>query len=44
MTFLGIDLHSNSFVCCFIYENGKKHKIAFELNEPSMVRSFSTYP
>ena len=36
MTFLGIDLHSNSFVCCFIYENGKKHKIAFELNEQSL--------
>lgn len=40
MIFLGIDLHSNCFTCCFIYENGKKYKIAFQLNAESLLDFF----
>lgn len=31
MVFLGIDLHSNCFTCCFIYEDGRKEKKCFNL-------------
>ena len=32
MMFLGIDLHSNCFTCCFINNDGVKTKINFNLN------------
>lgn len=40
MIFLGIDLHSNCFTCCFIYEDGKKLKTAFQLNAESLLNFF----
>jgi len=40
MIFLGIDLHSNCFTCCFIYDDGKKLKVAFQLNAESLLDFF----
>ena len=39
MKYLGIDLHSNCFTCCFLYEDGKKYKRSFDLN-PSSLEEF----
>lgn len=36
MTYLGIDLHSNCFTCCFIYEDGKKVRKGFNLNSEEL--------
>ena len=36
MIFLGIDLHSNCFTCCFIYPDSTKRKISFDLNDSSL--------
>ncbi len=40
MTFLGIDLHSNCFSCCFIYENGSKEKKYFNLEQTDLERFY----
>ena len=40
MIFLGIDLHSNCFTCCFIYDEGKKLKTTFQLNGESLLDFF----
>jgi len=32
MKFLGIDLHSNRFTCCFLFEDGSKKKLTFDIN------------
>ena len=42
MKYLGIDLHSNCFTCCFIDEGGKKYKISFDL-EPDSLKLFYEY-
>lgn len=36
MVFLGIDLHSNNFTCCFIQENSAKQKITFSITPESL--------
>ncbi len=41
MTYLGIDLHSNSFICCFINDDGKKKKMGFDLNASSLEYFYS---
>src|SRR4030065_2521779 len=42
MIFLGIDLHSNSFTCCFIHEDGKKQKMTFSIT-PESLENFYRY-
>ncbi len=41
MTFLGIDLHSDCFTCCFIYQDGHKKKITFALNQVFLDQFYS---
>ena len=37
MTFLGIDLHSNNFICCFLFSDNKKKELhSFSLNPDSL--------
>jgi len=36
MKYLGVDLHSNCFTCCFLYEDGIKYKISFDIDPDSM--------
>lgn len=36
MVFLGIDLHSNCFTCCFINDNESKIKLNFNINKKSL--------
>ena len=36
MKFLGIDLHSICFSCCFLYEDGKKYKTSFDIDPDSL--------
>ena len=48
MIFLGIDLHSNCFTCCFIKSDGVKTKISFILNSEGLesffkLLTFDTY-
>ena len=40
MICLGIDLHSDCFTCCFIYEDGRKHKVRFQLGDESLLEFF----
>lgn len=42
MSFLGIDLHSNCFTCCFLYENGQKVHMEFNL-KPEELESFYSF-
>ncbi len=42
MVFLGIDLHSNNFTCCFIKEDGTKHKMTFSIT-PESLENFYRY-
>ena len=32
MIFIGIDLHSNRFTCCFLYENNRRKMITYNLD------------
>jgi len=32
MKYIGIDLHSNKFTCCFLYENNRKKTVTFNLD------------
>jgi len=32
MNYCGIDLHSNRFTCCFLYEDGNREKITFDVS------------
>lgn len=36
MKYLGIDLHSNNFTCCFIDLGGNREKITFKIDDESM--------
>jgi transposase len=36
MVFLGIDLHSNNFTCCFIKEDSTKQKLTFSITRESL--------
>lgn len=36
MKFLGIDLHSNCFTCCIIYEDGKRYRHSFSFEQESL--------
>ena len=40
MTFLGIDLHSNCFTCCFINSNNLKTRISFALSTVDLERFY----
>ena len=40
MICLGIDLHSDCFTCCFIYEDGRKHKVRYQLDDESLLEFF----
>lgn len=40
MKYLGIDLHSNCFTCCFILEDGSKHKCTFPIEEESLKKFY----
>jgi len=42
MKYLGIDLHSNCFTCCFLYEDGRKYKIGFDI-DPDSMKVFYSY-
>jgi transposase len=42
MIFLGIDLHSNNFTCCFIHEDGAKEKMTFAIT-PDSLNEFYRY-
>jgi transposase len=42
MRYLGIDLHSNNFTCCFIHNDGRKEKLSFPINTSSL-EAFYTY-
>jgi hypothetical protein len=42
MVFLGIDLHSNNFTCCFLHENGTKQKMTFAIT-PESLENFYRY-
>jgi transposase len=44
MIFLGIDLHSNCFTCCFIFPNNKKLKRSFHLNTDGLKDFFALLP
>ena len=36
MTYLGIDLHSDCFTCCFLSEDGKKYTLSFRFTPESL--------
>lgn len=36
MKYLGIDLHSNRFTCCYILEDGSKNKFTFNIDPESL--------
>ncbi len=40
--FLGIDLHSNKFNCCFLDTKGNKEKMGFDLTKESLDEFFAT--
>jgi len=43
MKYVGIDLHTNRFTCCYLYDNSKEKKIeTFDLNEEDLCRFFKT--
>jgi hypothetical protein len=37
MRFLGIDLPTNCFTCCYLEEDGQRHILTFKLDEPGIV-------
>ena len=41
MIFLGIDLHSNCFTCCFICQDGTKKSLSFNFSEYSLKQFYS---
>lgn len=41
MNFCGIDLHSNRFTCCFLYEDGNREKITFDVS-PESINKFKS--
>jgi transposase len=41
MKYLGIDLHSNNFTCCFIYTDGRKEKISFTFSKDSLEKFYT---
>jgi transposase len=42
MVFLGIDLHTNCFTCCYLDQEGGKRLESFELNRDGLERFFAT--
>ena len=38
MNYCGIDLHSNKFTCCFLYEDGSREKITFDVSIDGIVK------
>ena len=38
MNYCGIDLHSNRFTCCFLYEDGTREKITFDVAPDAIVK------
>jgi hypothetical protein len=42
MTFLGIDLHTNCFSCCYLKDDGSKHADTFRLDEDGLARFYAT--
>jgi len=43
MKFVGIDLHTNRFTCCYLYDNSKDKQIeTFELDPDGLKRFYST--
>ncbi len=42
MTFIGIDLHTNCFTCCYIKEDGTKVIRKFELTNRSLEEFYKT--
>jgi len=36
MKYIGIDLHSNKFTCCFLYENNRKKLITYNLDSQGL--------
>jgi len=43
MKYVGIDLHTNRFTCCYLYDNSKGKQIeTFNLDEEDLCRFFST--
>jgi transposase len=42
MKFLGIDLHSNCFSCCFLHEDGTRYKTGFDFT-PGSLEAFYQY-
>ena len=41
MNYCGIDLHSNRFTCCFLYEDGGREKITFDVS-PDAINKFKS--
>jgi len=43
MKYVGIDLHTNRFTCCYLNDNSKEKRIeTFDLNEEDLCRFFTT--
>lgn len=42
MEFVGIDLHTNRFTCCYLDRDGGKRVSTFELDEPGLARFYET--
>jgi len=43
MKFVGIDLHTNRFTCCYLFDNSKeKQTETFELDSEGLIRFYST--
>jgi hypothetical protein len=43
MQFIGIDLHTNRFTCCYLSDSGKEKTMAtFELDKSDVPRFFAT--
>jgi transposase len=43
MKFIGIDLHTNRFTCCYLNDNSKeKQTVTFELNSDGLRKFYST--
>jgi len=42
MVFLGIDLHTNCFTCCYLDQQGGKNLATFQLNADELERFFAT--
>lgn len=42
MVFLGIDLHTNCFTCCYLEESGSRRLVSFDLNSSGFELFFGT--